>query len=184
MGVDITPNGKSGIISLAMKSSCGILHKHINDPLSVFKHDETGWFLLSKSNDRIEIIYCLLCGGELKGSSPKARGGHSPENNLPIAPCSCILEQVEDPDSPVATDLRLQEFYIHKESEGRKLRFSLSACPWCGKALPKSRRDDLFTTPTPEDQTRIDELVRGAKTLDDVINRLGENRSAIGPPAR
>ena len=47
-------------------------------------------------------------------------------------------------------------------------------CPFCGGAAPKSKRALLFAVITEDEQERLGKLMKGIKSIDDAVRKLGQ----------
>jgi hypothetical protein len=54
-------------------------------------------------------------------------------------------------------------------------RLNIYHCPFCGGAMPRSRRAELFAYITQAEVERLDELTRGFRSVDEAV-------CALGPP--
>jgi hypothetical protein len=74
------------------------------------------------------------------------------------------------PDSPIRFDPKLNEYhFVHGEA-----KMMIYHCPFCGGRAPKSRRSELFHRLTDAEQSRLCELTKDMRTLQDVMAALGE----------
>lgn len=114
------------------------------------------------------ILFCHVCGGRLDDSPHKVdRSG---------VVCACVRVRADDPTSTLEPN-RHGEFEWVVDSQ----RWIVYFCPWCGTRLPESRRGEAFTHPTNEEIARLRGLVSGARTVQEVLDRLGAPDRRIGP---
>src|SRR4029079_18495626 len=74
-------------------------------------------------------------------------------------------------------DERLNEYHL---VHGR-YRANLYFCPFCGCKAPSSRRESLFEVVTESEMERLQNLIKGIRTLDDARRVLGEPDEGIEP---
>jgi hypothetical protein len=87
-------------------------------------------------------------------------------------PCTCkyLQNSADDPDNPIEFDVRTAEFhFVYDDS-----MLVIYHCPFCGGAAPESKRATLFTQIPRAEQERLQELLRGIRTMDDAIRKFGE----------
>jgi len=95
-------------------------------------------------------------------------------------PCQCgYLEQnARDPRFPVRFDEEYNEYYFDLTlSKGTPLCLLIYHCPMCGGVASESKREDVFAIVTEEERFRVNALIRGFKTVEDIV-------STFGPPDR
>jgi len=89
-----------------------------------------------------------------------------------------LLEMAADPQSPIIFDERLSEFHLVFDTirGGRPMRLNNIwwFSPFTGQPLP-SRRSELFMERSPEEESMIQEKLRGLRTIAEV-------QAALGPP--
>ncbi len=97
-------------------------------------------------------------------------------------PCRChYLEQrADDPLSPIVYDPELCEYnFQHSGPHGvvedgpQDVFIRIYHCPMCGGAAPKSKRELLFATISPQEERRLSKLIAPLKSLDDALRTLG-----------
>jgi hypothetical protein len=92
-------------------------------------------------------------------------------------PCRCnyLQRQANHPDSPIVFDERTNEFHIvHRlKSSDESAKFTIYHCPFCGGAAPASKRDTLFAVVSHAETARLQEQLKGIRTVDDAIAVLG-----------
>ena len=84
--------------------------------------------------------------------------------------CGWLERAAAEPSSPIGFDERLNEYHIVHGRAYTILRF----CLFCGCRTPKSRRESLFEVVPEAEMERLQDLVKGIKTLDDARRILGE----------
>ncbi len=99
-----------------------------------------------------------------------------------LCTCKYLENAANDPNSPIVFDARLNEFHFEYSSphagndfSAAKAQLMIYHCPFCGGAVPPSKRASLFTTITDDEEARIYRLFDGMRNLQEVI-------AAIGPP--
>ena len=90
-------------------------------------------------------------------------------------PCTCgfLARCAKDPTMPITWDERLNEFHIthsHGDSTGEMMLYH---CPFCGGALPPSRRDELFHEVTLAERQRLETLFAGITTVTHCLKQFG-----------
>ena len=90
--------------------------------------------------------------------------------------CDCgILEEAADnPYLPIEFNESLNEFHLVYNVNGGEGRFTFWHCPLCGGRAPESKRALMFKKLTVEERSRLVELTKHLKTLDEVISSLGK----------
>lgn len=85
--------------------------------------------------------------------------------------CQCGRPQhmVEDPLYPIEFDEQTGEYQIVHNG----VRIFMEYCFKCGGRLPESKRGSLFTTPDENEKAEIADLLRGVRSIDDVVRILG-----------
>lgn len=85
--------------------------------------------------------------------------------------CECgLLERfAADPRLPIEFDERTNEYEIVHDG----VRIPMQYCFRCGGRLPESTRASLFTTPDDNEMAEIAALLKGARSIDDVVRILG-----------
>jgi len=86
--------------------------------------------------------------------------------------CQCGLPQSasEEPESPVVFDAKMGEYRFTHSGGGYAVIYH---CPWCGGALPASKRASLFETITQAELDRLLQLTAHLKTVTDAIDAFG-----------
>lgn len=108
-------------------------------------------------------------------------------DELEPSPCRCNWpnKAVEDPWFPVAYDHEMGEYQLILDCGQRGKGIAvLHYCPWCGGALPKSKRATFFTDPTDSDVAKVRELMQPVKTVAQMFEVLGEPSTRIEGEAR
>ena len=97
--------------------------------------------------------------------------------------CDCgTLESVaHNPEIPIVFAPQLNEYnleytvdYGDNGVNQPKARMRIYYCFFCGGLAPPSRRAECFTHVTDAEKYRIEQLTKGLKSLDEVIERFGE----------
>lgn len=107
-------------------------------------------------------------------------------------PCECryLENAADDPDSPILFDETTGEYQFQYD-EQRRSRFQhlsravwgdaghyatliIYHCPFCGGAAPESKRHLLFETISREEESRLSELLKNIKSIDDAIQQFGQ----------
>jgi hypothetical protein len=91
--------------------------------------------------------------------------------------CGWLERAAEEPSSPIGFDERLNEYHLVHGRFYSIFRF----CPFCGCKAPKSRRESLFEVVPEAEMERLQNLVKGIKTLDDARRVLGEPDDVLEP---
>ena len=91
-----------------------------------------------------------------------------PPNARESCHCGFLEGWTKRRDSPVKFDEITGEYVLECGHWAAPLYF----CPHCGGKLP-SRRHELFTTPSQQEIGRIQDLLKIAKSVDDVVAVLG-----------
>ena len=91
------------------------------------------------------------------------------EAEKPECTCDWLHRAADDPKIPVTFSPELNEFHLIQT--GGYLFFHF--CPFCGGRAPKSLRKTFFAHIPPEEETRLYDLCRDFKTLDDVTAAWG-----------
>jgi hypothetical protein len=88
-------------------------------------------------------------------------------------PCSCgwLEREADEPDSPVVFDKQMGEYQMVSASGNRTS--VLYHCPFCGGKAPESRRSNFFATLTASEIERLQALVAGLRTIEEVLARFG-----------
>ena len=94
--------------------------------------------------------------------------------------CQAIAALLADSDCPVQFDEDLNEYNLVSKSGDAYYRMYF--CFFCGAELPKSRRAELYTQPSEGELEEVKELLSNARTVDDVVNTLGESDNKADPP--
>jgi hypothetical protein len=76
---------------------------------------------------------------------------------------------VADPMFPIEYDERTNEYQIVLNG----IRITMVYCFRCGGRLPESKRGSLVTTPADSEMAEVDALLKGARSISDVIRILG-----------
>jgi hypothetical protein len=86
--------------------------------------------------------------------------------------CDCVnLERMaNDPKCPVTFDQRLNEYHINGENGTYWLIYY---CPFCGGKMPESQRNRFFHIITDDERTRLCELTKDLRTVQDVKSAFG-----------
>jgi hypothetical protein len=106
--------------------------------------------------------------------------------------CHYLERSADDRDSPIEFDEKTNEYHFtyFTSLDGRLGAPPRSApadsqrpkpnsflvirhCPWCGGVAPESKRGSLFRHVPNSEERRLRTLIAGAKSLDEVIERLG-----------
>ena len=106
--------------------------------------------------------------------------------------CDCgVLERAsKEPGHPIRFDSELNEYHIVYSMGGKNAQMMIYYCPHCGGRVPQSRRTSLFAHATEAELQRITSLLKGIKTVSDVIDRFGppdeerERASRVGYPEK
>jgi hypothetical protein len=85
--------------------------------------------------------------------------------------CGSPDRWLNDPSTPVEFDPRLNEYHLTRTRS--KGHWVIRYCFFCGGTLPLSSRDQLFTKPAEEEAAEARGLLKGAKNLHQVLDRLG-----------
>lgn len=98
----------------------------------------------------------------------------STENPMPShndVDCECGKPEkyATDPTVPVEFDEIMNEFHLVRDGSKLIMRY----CTWCGGRLPKSKRDLFFTEPNESERAEVMELMKGARSHDDLLRILG-----------
>ncbi len=109
-------------------------------------------------------------------------------NSVTNVPCLCgyLERSAREPNFPVKFDSECNEYFFeHQLPSGTMLSISLYHCPMCGGVASESKRDELFVRLSDEEALRIDELMQGASTLEDIQRLLGppDSDEVLHPPA-
>ncbi|MEK6322671.1 MAG: hypothetical protein AABN33_13425 [Acidobacteriota bacterium] len=88
--------------------------------------------------------------------------------------CNYLHDAANDPGTPIEFDASLNEFHIVYSVNGSEGYMLIRHCPFCGGKAPASRRASLFATISVQEQSRLAELTKSLKRLDDVTAALGE----------
>jgi hypothetical protein len=92
-------------------------------------------------------------------------------------PCDCdwLSRAVDEPAVPIEFDVRMNEYHvIMTYSDGSHGHMIVRHCPWCGGTAPKSQRGSFFAHLHDEERQRLNSLMKGIKTVDDVLLKFGE----------
>jgi hypothetical protein len=87
-----------------------------------------------------------------------------------ICDCGNLERFSRERGHPIRWDESLNEFYIAHGNSGRTM---LYYCPFCGGSTPKSRRTHSFRHLTDQENRGLTDLIRGLKTLEEVIAKFG-----------
>jgi len=103
--------------------------------------------------------------------------------------CRFLQNAANDPDLPIILDELTGEFQFKYDERHRSLfkKFSRAIfghedtdatlviyhCPFCGGAAPESKRHLLFEVIPHEEESRLSELLKSIKTIDNAISQLG-----------
>jgi hypothetical protein len=88
-------------------------------------------------------------------------------------PCKCRWPQdvSAEPENGVEFDSRTNEYQLLTRSGGTLILYH---CPFCGGAMPRSRRAELFAYITEAERQRLGALTSGLASVDDAIRVLGK----------
>ena len=88
--------------------------------------------------------------------------------------CHYLSDLTLEPGHPVKFDQRLREFSIeYKDSMGQLGSLLLYHCPFCGGALPESRRSELFAKISEQEERRLQAMLAPVRTVEDAFRVLG-----------
>jgi hypothetical protein len=93
--------------------------------------------------------------------------------------CSCgyLEKSASDPNTPIRYDPALNEYSIISPLGASGTDDYLSTCiyhcPFCGGAVPESKRDKLFAVVPDAEADRLHALIQGIKSLEDAKRILG-----------
>lgn len=93
-----------------------------------------------------------------------------PPSRGEICDCGNLERFSREPGHAIRWDESLNEFYIAHGNSGRTM---LYYCPFCGGSTPESRRTHLFRHLTDQENRRLTDMIRGLKTLEEVIAKFG-----------
>jgi hypothetical protein len=151
-------------------AACSHMQEFAQDPdVPVSYDDAVGGYRLDLSSSLAAVpAHCFFCGGH--GFPGKPSG---------TVKCSCgrLQQAAADPALPVLYDAETNEFRL-RVGDGELIMYH---CPFCGGSMPASKRGALFTEPEPREMGEIQNRLRGAQTIADVISRLGEPDRRLGP---
>jgi hypothetical protein len=87
-------------------------------------------------------------------------------------PCTCNwpLDVSREPHNSVHFDEATGEYEFLTQSGGR---LNIYHCPFCGGAMPRSRRGELFAYISEAEVARLDELTRGISSVEEAVRILG-----------
>jgi hypothetical protein len=74
-----------------------------------------------------------------------------------------------NPLIPVEFDEKMNEYHLVRDGAETIMRY----CYWCGGRLPKSKRELYFTKPSASEIAEVEELLKDAHSVDDVLRILG-----------
>jgi len=83
--------------------------------------------------------------------------------------CGKPAKYAADPMIPVEFDEKMNEYHLVRDGAKTIMRY----CFWCGGRLPDSKRDLFFTKPSESEKAEVSELLKAAKSHDDVLRILG-----------
>jgi hypothetical protein len=88
-------------------------------------------------------------------------------------PCECRWPQdvSAEPENGVAFDAQTNEYQFRTPSGGS---LTIYHCPFCGGAMPRSKRADLFARITEAELQRLTKLTSKLKSVADAIRVLGK----------
>ena len=154
------------------RCSCGHLDRYAQDPkVPITYHPDTQTYSLDLCDEvSVPNIFCPFCGGR-----------QWPDGGGPPLRCDCgsLGTWASDPKLPINFDASLNEYHLITHS-GRYAKI-FYFCPACGRRTPESRRGELFTEPLQGDVDELMGRLRGAKTIAQVIDILGEPDQRAGP---
>ncbi|HEY3762835.1 MAG TPA: hypothetical protein VGN23_13910 [Verrucomicrobiae bacterium] len=87
-----------------------------------------------------------------------------------ICDCGVLEDASREPDHPIRWSEKTHEYYIAYANKGSMMIYY---CPFCGGKTPASRRSSLFTHVTGQEEKRLYELLKGLKSISDVVARFG-----------
>lgn len=93
----------------------------------------------------------------------------SAEHAKPECHCRVLQRAADDSSCPIEFDEKLNEYQIVQND----YRWLVRYCPFCGNLAPPSKRASLFTKVTPDELARMQNLVEGLRTVDDVLGKFG-----------
>ena len=142
---------------------CGVLGKLVSEKRFPFSCDleANKLFLTLGHGEALEIHFCPMCGGQ-------------DISNLDMnGECSCfvLLTLANTQTSSVKYDATFNEYRL---DTGIDSCLYFSHCPFCGKSLPPSRRDEYFTIPSELEVKVIKEKLKEALSVHDIIGILGK----------
>ena len=85
--------------------------------------------------------------------------------------CECGMPArcAANPMIPIEFDEKMNEYHLVRDGSETQMRY----CFWCGGRLPESNRGLFFTTPSESEKAEVKELLKGARSHDDVLSILG-----------
>jgi hypothetical protein len=85
--------------------------------------------------------------------------------------CECGMPArcATNPMIPVEFDEEMNEYHLVRDGAETQMRY----CFWCGGHLPKSNLDLFFTRPSESEMAEVKELLKDARSHDDVLRILG-----------
>lgn len=101
--------------------------------------------------------------------------------------CGSLENASKEPDHAIRFDAQMKEYYI---AYGTGSRMMVYYCPHCGGKIPESRRPSLFAHVTEKESMRIVRLLKGIRTVEDVLAKFGppdeerEQNSSVRHPER
>jgi hypothetical protein len=154
------------------RCDCPIRAKLIRDPYCPLKTGITGQFILLGKDGQTQypVSHCIACGGRLMdaaGDNDQSFGDPSGSSA-----CTCILSHAADPICSVKRDAKVGEYELVQKTPTGEVHFVVRHCPWCGRMLD-SLRGTLFLDILPEEAARLNGLLKGVETVQDVIRLLG-----------
>ena len=107
-----------------------------------------------------------------------------------LCECRYLENAANDPESPILFDETTGEYQFQYDEQRRSRLEHLSRavwgdeghyatliiyhCPFCGGAAPESKRHLLFKTISRDEESRLGELLKNIKSIDDAIQQFGQ----------
>lgn len=87
-------------------------------------------------------------------------------------PCACNWPRdvSREPENSVRFDESTGEYEFVTSSGGK---LNIYHCPFCGGAMPRSRRAELFAYVSDAEVARLDDLTRNLRSVDEAMRALG-----------
>lgn len=136
--------------------TCGTLAQWVNDPAVPVEALGEGYVLRTTDGTALPIRICPVCGGA--------------SQKTPSCGCGTLNQWSKTYAELVEFDSFMNEFKLDLKEHGKLLMYF---CPECGGRLPASRRTELFQPLSESERLKLEQILKGAYTVEEIEARLG-----------